>query len=181
MPLPNPGMDFTAFDTLPAAELDKLVENIEALADGSAFDASDLATTTLSNPYKFSVYRSAAYSMPNTAFNKVPFETENFDTGSNYNNTTNFRFVAPVGGFYIFSFMVATVIGGSDDVAAIYKNGTIYRWANETKGGGTGSPVLMSLATNDYIEIYVSVDNLALNVGNAPQKTYFDGYLLSTL
>lgn len=34
-PLPNPGMDFTAFDTLPAASLDDLVENIEALADGS--------------------------------------------------------------------------------------------------------------------------------------------------
>jgi hypothetical protein len=32
MQLPNPGMDFTPFDTLPAASLDDLVENIEALA-----------------------------------------------------------------------------------------------------------------------------------------------------
>lgn len=38
MPLPNQGMDFTPFDTLPAADLDKLVENIESLEDGSGFD-----------------------------------------------------------------------------------------------------------------------------------------------
>lgn len=38
MGLPNPNMDFTAFDTLPAASLDDLVENIEALADGSGLD-----------------------------------------------------------------------------------------------------------------------------------------------
>lgn len=35
MPLPNPGMSFTPFDPLPASDLTDLVENIEALADGS--------------------------------------------------------------------------------------------------------------------------------------------------
>lgn len=39
MSLPVPGMDFTAFDTLPAASLDDMVENIEALADGSGLNA----------------------------------------------------------------------------------------------------------------------------------------------
>lgn len=38
MSLPNPGMDFTAFDTLPASSLDDMVENIEALADGSGLN-----------------------------------------------------------------------------------------------------------------------------------------------
>lgn len=37
--LPNQGMSFTAFDTLPAAELNKLIENIEALSDGSGIEA----------------------------------------------------------------------------------------------------------------------------------------------
>lgn len=37
MALPNPGMDFTAFDTLPASQLDDLVENIESLAAGTGF------------------------------------------------------------------------------------------------------------------------------------------------
>lgn len=43
MALPNPGMDFTPFDTLPAASLDDMVENIESLADGSGFDAAAIS------------------------------------------------------------------------------------------------------------------------------------------
>lgn len=35
MSLPNPDMDFTPFDVLTAEELDEMVANIEALADGS--------------------------------------------------------------------------------------------------------------------------------------------------
>lgn len=38
MPLPNPGMSFSALDPLPAASLNDIVENVEALADGSGLD-----------------------------------------------------------------------------------------------------------------------------------------------
>lgn len=39
--IPYPGMDFTAFTTLPAADLDKIVANIESLAVGTGLaDAS---------------------------------------------------------------------------------------------------------------------------------------------
>lgn len=47
MPLPNPGMDFTPFDVLTAAELDDLVENIESLADGTGFDAGAVGEADL--------------------------------------------------------------------------------------------------------------------------------------
>lgn len=40
MSLPNPGMDFTPFDVLPASELDDMVENIEALAAGTGLNVS---------------------------------------------------------------------------------------------------------------------------------------------
>lgn len=36
MPLPNPGMSFTPFDPLPASDLNDIVENIEAIQDGSS-------------------------------------------------------------------------------------------------------------------------------------------------
>ena len=42
MSLPNPGMDFTAGDVLPASDLDKLVENIEALSDGSGQNTASI-------------------------------------------------------------------------------------------------------------------------------------------
>ena len=39
MGLPNTGMSFTPFDPLPASDLNDLVENIEALAAGTGFNA----------------------------------------------------------------------------------------------------------------------------------------------
>ncbi len=42
MPLPNPGMTFTPFDPLTAAEMNDLVENIEALQNWSAYDNGTL-------------------------------------------------------------------------------------------------------------------------------------------
>lgn len=48
MALPNPGMDFTPFDVLTAAELDDLVENIEALAAGTGLNDNSIAARSLS-------------------------------------------------------------------------------------------------------------------------------------
>lgn len=40
MSLPNPSMDFDPLDTLTAAELDDIVENVEALASGTGLNTS---------------------------------------------------------------------------------------------------------------------------------------------
>lgn len=47
MSLPNPAMNFTAFDILTAAEMNELVENIEALADGSGLDTNAIPAAAL--------------------------------------------------------------------------------------------------------------------------------------
>ncbi len=41
MPLPNPGMSFTPFDPLAASELNDLVENDQALSNGTGFDTTN--------------------------------------------------------------------------------------------------------------------------------------------
>jgi hypothetical protein len=48
MPLPNPGMDFTALDVLPAESLDKMVANIEALAAGTGLNDGSITNAKLS-------------------------------------------------------------------------------------------------------------------------------------
>src|SRR5687767_8010800 len=103
MPLPNPGMSFTPFDPLPASDLNDIVENIEALADGSAaVTALSWADTALANPYKFSVYRGSSNQTVASGFVKVQLNTELFDTNNNFDGVTNHRYVAPVNGFYFF-------------------------------------------------------------------------------
>lgn len=47
MSLPNPGMTFTPFDTLTAAEQNDLVENIEALANGTGLDDTSITPAKL--------------------------------------------------------------------------------------------------------------------------------------
>lgn len=49
MGLPNPSMTFTPFDILTAQEMNDLVENDQALAAGTGFDAGAIPTTALAN------------------------------------------------------------------------------------------------------------------------------------
>lgn len=47
MSLPNPGMSFTPFDPLTAAEANDIVENVEALADGTGLNDGAVAPDKL--------------------------------------------------------------------------------------------------------------------------------------
>lgn len=146
---------------------------------GSKLADGGVIPTKWSNPYSFSVYRNAAFNIT-SSFAKVQFDTESFDPNSNFDSATNFRYVAPVAGIYFFSWMVGVPITNTDAVAAIYKNGTIFAWGNETKDSGAGGTKLVQAAANDYFEIFVvGSGTLAAGVGSAPVKTYFDGFLVN--
>ena len=47
--LPNQNMDFVTLATLPAADLDKLVDNIEALADGTGIGDGSVVTANIAD------------------------------------------------------------------------------------------------------------------------------------
>lgn len=53
MSLPNPDMDFSAFDVLTADQLDNLVENIESLADGSGIDENSINLSKIKTASEF--------------------------------------------------------------------------------------------------------------------------------
>lgn len=138
--------------------------------------------TTDSNPYKFFVYRNAAQNS-SAAFAKINFDAERFDTNNNFDSTTNYRYTAPVSGFYQFNAQVAIPISGAgnDNVCAIYKNGTIWSWGTEVSAPmNSVIGQLMQLTAGDYVEIFNSTTNVvAFNVGGSPHKTYFGGFLVS--
>lgn len=139
-------------------------------------DRSNL--TTDSNPYKFLVYRNAAANTGNGAFAKVTFDTEVYDTNSNFASGT---YTAPVAGFYQFSWMVQTGAATTEVATSLYLNGATYIWGQDmfSRGGSSGT-VVLSLAANDTIEIYCYGNTaIALLVGTGPMKTYFSGCLIS--
>lgn len=143
-----------------------------------------VSTLSATNPHKFSVYRSAAWNTASNAFVKIQFDTENFDTGSDYDSVTNFRFIAPVAGFYQFNAAGSFTLGSNNiGSIALFKNGNLFKQGSESLVGSitTGFTAVVSdfiqLAQSDYIEVYAYGTGGAGTTGNA--ATYFSGFLQS--
>lgn len=141
--------------------------------------AAGLYTSKVYNPYKFSVYRNAAFSSPANTVSLITFDNTNFDTSSSYSTSTG-KFTAPVNGFYWFSALVSA--GDTNDYAALYKGGieNIRGQQIVSTTGVFGAYVggFLSLSAGDYIQVYLF--SSAANVGNSgASKTYFQGFLVS--
>lgn len=140
----------------------------------------------LSNPNKFSVYRTAAFSLPGgSATTKIAFDTEEYDSGNNFDSTTNFRYTAPVAEFLRVSAGVGVLTGGAWTFnLLLYKNGVLYKnlgqgktnSANTSLSGG----VSLQLAATDYLEIFCfSNDTGANNLNVGQSSVWFCGELVS--
>lgn len=163
----------------------ELFTNDTNLANGTWITNLEIgAVTAVKLDYKFSVYRNAAWTAAGSAYGKVQFDTKEYDTGSNFDNTTNFRFTAPVAGFYcVGAGAQSTAAAGALAGIALYKNGSIYRkieiqnGANTTPIGPGISVPNMQLAANDYIEVWHYGSG---STGTTGVATFFSGFLVST-
>lgn len=148
------------------------------------FGGGSIQTTSFSNPYKFSVYRTAAQNGGTGALALVQFDTKTYDTGTNVDVVTNKgRFTAPAAGFYRFdSWITFAAAAGDGYIIALYKNGTLAKQGGQgfyagSTTAGAGVTGTLSLAANDYIEVYLRNGAGAITVGAA--NNYFEGNLVS--
>jgi len=137
----------------------------------------------LSNPYKFSVYRAAALNSPNNTAAAIAYDTENFDTNSNFDITTNKgRYTVPVSGFYQFN--ASSFINGNIRAnLTLNVDGTAVVRGNDLTGtGGSCTPnisCLVQLTAGQYVELYMySASAVAFEVSSASLNT-FQGFLVS--
>lgn len=155
------------------------------LGNISTYKVDKSLLTTDSNPYKFSAYRNSfPYSLANAAV--VIFDTEDFDTNSNY-DATNGRYTAPVAGFYHFD--AALSIGPDTSThywsTSIAKNGTIVKRGVQispanTNAQATSISVLLQLAASDYVEIIMDANATSTTTLNADSRlSWFCGFLIS--
>ena len=145
---------------------------------------ANLHAAKIFNNYKFKAIRTSAQTPSASAFTKVQVNVESYDTGSNYDAVTNFRFVAPVAGFYFF-IARCSIAGAANGrlLQCLYKNGAILSRGSDISHGSNsiGGVVVdqVQLAANDYVEYYIySVNATAMEVGN--DICMFGGHLIST-
>lgn len=122
----------------------------------------------------FSAYKSATQSLSSGTFTKITFDTEEFDTNNNFASS---RFTPTVAGYYQITGVVNNSTG-TQTVATIYKNGSIFK-------NGTNGSLYSSVATaliylngsTDYVELY-GYFGTGTSTGSGAEQTYFQGCLL---
>ena len=111
------------------------------------------------------VLSSASGSVSNDSWTKIACNTEVYDIGGNYDNSSNFRFTVPSGGGGKYLVWAYVQGGGSVDemqelIASIYKNGSVTlqrqneHTANTIRATNIGWTEVLDLNATDYLELF---------------------------
>ena len=140
----------------------------------------------------FNVYKSTSQTFSTNTETKITFSDEEFDTNSNYDNATNYRFTPTVAGYYQIN-ASANITNQSVTferaMIIIYKNGSAYKRSSWHGTSGSTpindvnlciSTVVQMNGTTDYIEIYARQTGGGTPEigGNADKRTSFSGCFL---
>jgi hypothetical protein len=146
--------------------------------------SSDLPSSI--NGPSFKAVMSAVTAISNAGATKLVLNTEEWDTNSNYDSATNYRFTPTVAGYYLITgsmFMSAATT--SRVGVAIYKNGSEHAWnfmSGVTSSGGANtlvSTIVYANGSTDYFELYGAQDaSSSVNASNNSVLTWFSGALV---
>jgi len=104
----------------------------------------------------FSAYKATNQSITSGVATKMIMDTEEFDTNSNFDSTTNYRFTPTVAGYYTVIAQINPAGTTTLTGALIYKNGASVK-ANSitTSNAGLNVNAIISMnGSTDYLEFY---------------------------
>lgn len=143
---------------------------------------STIATTTDITGPAFSAYATGTQSIANSTNTKVVYDSEDFDTNSDF--ATN-RFTPTVAGYYQINAGLFCAGGGGGGILYVYKNGALYftldrsALSSSFNEGLSGGSLVQCNGSSDYLEIYINQNSGgALSFGNgAKDGCWFNGFL----
>ena len=140
-------------------------------------------TTQVGAP-AFSARNNATQSLTNNTSTKVALQVEEFDTNSNFDNATNYRFTPTVAGYYQIygQIKIENNSNAGTVLCTIFKNGSDYKDSQTTvrsgsnTSAGCGSVIYFNGST-DYVELYVNqvTGATATLITNGTLATFFNG------
>ena len=128
----------------------------------------------------FSAYSNANQTTTTNVWTKIAYQVEEYDTNSNFDSTTNYRFTPTVAGYYQINGSYYSNGGPTRCAIAIYKNGSSYKVADTV--ATTYAMFISSLVylngSTDYVEIYMNNVTGGTGVLADSTRTYFSGSMV---
>jgi len=133
------------------------------------------------NQPAFYAYLSSAQSVTSNVATKLVFNSEVFDTNSNY-STVNYRFTPTVAGYYQVNALVNGATATTNTQIYLYKNGSriTYMQTNSSNSSATLSALMQMNGSTDYLEVYVVLTGTTPIVQDGQDFTYFSSCLVRT-
>jgi microcystin-dependent protein len=140
--------------------------------------------TVMVNGPAFSAYLGSNQSITTSTFTKVQINTEEFDTNSNYDNATNYRFTPTVAGYYQVNGRFSSEVNSTLLVATIYKNGVEVKRGMDTRAsvnvstGATVNTLIYMNGTTDYIEFYAYITGTSPIIESGQKLAWFQASMV---
>jgi len=146
----------------------------------SVSPASDLPSSIKGPTFRAS--KNSTQSISTSTWTKIQFNVEDWDTNSNYDNATNYRFTPTVAGYYQVDMQIEFNNVSGNYLCSIYKNGSAYItssfYAGSTGGSTPSAHALIYMnGSTDYIEGYGYTTVTSQSVYNGT-ATYFNAALV---
>ena len=131
----------------------------------------------------FIAYSTATQTFSSGTWTKAQFNNKLYDTNSNFDATTNYRFTPTVAGYYQINSIFPITTGMNYAQIAIYKNGSAYKslYTYQTQGYSIQiSDIVYFNGSTDYIEIYINPSATSTNNSATQTTSSFSGCLVRT-
>lgn len=137
----------------------------------------------------FSAFQAVSQTINSSAYTKLTFDTEEFDTNSNFSTALS-RFQPTVAGYYQVNAQVAfNALTSTTNIIGLFKNGSEYKRGNRLQAVGSNTYLVLSSlvymnGNTDYLEVFtfqnsgiaVSLEISGALIANV--NTYFNGSLV---
>ena len=175
-----------------------------ATSGSTTIQATDAVTATLTLPSTtgtllattstfagtgpaFSAYAGSTQSITGGVWTKLQINTKEFDTNSNYDATTNYRFTPTVAGYYQVTGGVNAGAGSNAYfLCNIYKNGVGYKQGSNFPTSASGGPgsvasgLVFLNGSTDYIELYALAQN-SFTAAAGTANTFFQAVMVRSV
>ena len=143
-------------------------------ADSSTATGLKWAAAAASTGPAFRAYRTTNQTPTNNAYTKIQFNTESFDTDTNYDPTTNYRFTPTTAGYYQIAVRLVFSDVAKTGYSAIYKNGAAYSVNGQSTGTVDSTDLVYLNGSSDYVEAFCYNESNAVVFGSIT-SSYFGG------